>query len=97
MGSVEAGKDADVVVWSGNPLSNMSRVERTFVEGRQMFSLEADAELRARDQELRAFLEQEAMKALAGGASADRSGSGGTRHYHCDDIEDEVAGFSTRE
>ena len=27
----------------------------------------------------------------------DRSGSGGTRHYHCDDIEDEVAGFSTRE
>ena len=97
MGSLESGKDADVVVWSGNPLSNMSRVERTFVEGRQMFSLELDAKLRKRDAELRAFLEQEAMKALSGGASADRSGSNGSRLYHCDDNEDEMAGFTTRD
>lgn len=48
VGSIEAGKDADVVVWSGSPLSSMSRCERTFVDGVERFSLERDAELRAR-------------------------------------------------
>lgn len=92
MGSIEVGKDADVVVWSGNPLSNMSRVERTFLEGRMYFSRDADAQLRLRDAELRRFLEQEAIKAADSGASV-RSGSPEPRReYHCDTDEDEMAG-----
>lgn len=46
-GSLEAGKDADLVVWSGDPLSTFSRCERTFVDGRELFSLERDRTLRA--------------------------------------------------
>ncbi|QQS08362.1 MAG: amidohydrolase [Phycisphaerales bacterium] len=46
VGSLEVGKDADVVVWSGPPLSTMSRVERTFVDGRLLFSLEQDTAAR---------------------------------------------------
>lgn len=46
-GSLEVGKDADVAVWSADPLSSMARCERTFVDGRELFSLERDRELRA--------------------------------------------------
>lgn len=95
MGSVEVGKDADIVVWSGNPLSNLSRPERTYVEGRELFSLETDAKLRKRDAELRAFLEQEALKAIAGGQSTSASSSASPREYHCDTIEDEMSGQHT--
>jgi imidazolonepropionase-like amidohydrolase len=49
VGSLEAGKDADLVVWSGHPLSSLSRVEATYVDGRRYFSLADDAALRARD------------------------------------------------
>jgi imidazolonepropionase-like amidohydrolase len=33
IGSLEAGKDADLVVWSGFPLDIMSVVERTYIDG----------------------------------------------------------------
>lgn len=32
-GSIEVGKDADLVIWSENPLSVYSKVEKTFIEG----------------------------------------------------------------
>lgn len=42
VGSIEVGKDADLAVWSGDPLSSMTRCERTFVDGRQLFSPEQE-------------------------------------------------------
>lgn len=89
MGSIEAGKDADLVVWSGNPLSNMSRVERTFVDGRAYFSRVADVRLRTRDRALRTFLEQEAMKTIGKGAPAAKGGAAPRRERHCEDIDEE--------
>ncbi|WP_143543776.1 amidohydrolase family protein [Rhodopirellula sp. MGV] len=50
VGSIETGKDADLVVWSGPPLSTLSRCEQTWVDGREMFSLQKDQQLRERDQ-----------------------------------------------
>ena len=47
VGSLEPGKDADFVIWSGNPLSQFTRAEQTWVDGRRYFSLEEDAALRA--------------------------------------------------
>lgn len=46
-GSLEVGKDADVVIWSGDPLTASARAEATYVDGRLLFSLERDAEMRA--------------------------------------------------
>ena len=39
MGSLEVGKDADIVVLSGEPLSVYTRVLETWVEGNKVFDL----------------------------------------------------------
>ena len=49
MGSLKVGKDADVVIWSENPLSVYSKVESTYVDGRLLFSLEENKSLMERD------------------------------------------------
>ena len=49
VGSLEKGMDADIVVWTGNPLSSLSRPEMTFVDGRLLFSRDLDAQMRERN------------------------------------------------
>ena len=36
-GSIEVGKDADLVLWSGDPLSPLSLCEQTWIEGTKRF------------------------------------------------------------
>src|SRR5262252_1110420 len=38
IGSIEPGKDADLVIWSGDPLDVLSRAERVFVDGAEIYS-----------------------------------------------------------
>lgn len=38
VGSIEKGKDADLVVWSGDPLDVFSRAERVWIEGRSVYA-----------------------------------------------------------
>lgn len=61
VGSLEAGKDADVVVWSGPPLAITSRVEQTWIDGRCFFDLEEDRQMRKRDAEIRTALVQKIL------------------------------------
>jgi imidazolonepropionase-like amidohydrolase len=37
IGSLSVGKDADLVIWSGDPLDVMSRAERAFLDGREIY------------------------------------------------------------
>ncbi|WP_158265593.1 amidohydrolase family protein [Blastopirellula marina] len=37
VGSIEPGKDADLAVWSGPPLSNLSVCQQTWIDGRKYF------------------------------------------------------------
>ncbi len=46
-GSIEVGKDADLVVWSGDPLSPLSLCEQTWVEGTKRFDRSEDLAARA--------------------------------------------------
>jgi len=46
VGSIKAGKDADLVVWSDNPLSIYAKPEKTIVDGTVYFDLEHDLQLR---------------------------------------------------
>lgn len=80
IGSLEPGKDADFVVWSGSPLSTLSRVEQTWIDGRRYYSLEDDAAMRAADAAERVALIQRAVarrqKALGGGGADSGEGAG---------------------
>jgi imidazolonepropionase-like amidohydrolase len=58
VGSLTNGKDADFVIWNGDPLSTFSKPEQTWVDGRKYFDLEEDAEMRVRLKEERAALIQ---------------------------------------
>ena len=60
VGSIEKGKDADLVLYQGHPLSAYSRVEKTFVDGKVYFDVEGDRARRARIDELEAVLTDEA-------------------------------------
>jgi adenine deaminase len=88
VGSLKAGKDADFVIWNGNPLSIYTRAEQTWVDGVPMFTLERDAELRKADAaERQALIE----KVLASGEDQGRSEWSARRNekqWHCDDVED---------
>jgi imidazolonepropionase-like amidohydrolase len=37
IGSIEAGKNADVVLWSGNPFSIYTKAEKVWIDGAMMF------------------------------------------------------------
>ncbi|MFM8839921.1 MAG: amidohydrolase family protein [bacterium] len=93
IGSIEVGKDADIVLWTGNPLSNFSKVEQTYVDGRKYFDRKTDEQLRKRDASIRTTLEQKALQSNEKGDGGKGRFSGNKHLYDCEDIADEVAGF----
>jgi imidazolonepropionase-like amidohydrolase len=79
VGSIEKGKDADLALWDGPPLSIYSKVLTTFVDGEIYFDREKDFGLRKEiTQETNALVEKEKAAAKTSGAGAGR-GSRGTR------------------
>ena len=46
VGSLEEGKDADFVIWSGNPLSTYAVCEQTWIDGINYFNLIRDRKMR---------------------------------------------------
>jgi imidazolonepropionase-like amidohydrolase len=46
VGSIKKGKDADLVLWSDNPLSIYAKAEKTIVDGAVYFDREKDLEMR---------------------------------------------------
>jgi imidazolonepropionase-like amidohydrolase len=38
VGSIEVGKDADLVLWSGDPLEITSKVERVYIDGKLVYT-----------------------------------------------------------
>jgi imidazolonepropionase-like amidohydrolase len=57
VGSIEVGKDADVVIWNGDPLSVYSEAETTFIDGEIFFDVKRDLAMRDQMARERAALE----------------------------------------
>ncbi|HBU57668.1 MAG TPA: amidohydrolase, partial [Gemmatimonadetes bacterium] len=66
VGSLEPGKDGDFVVWNGNPLSQFTRPEQTWLDGRRYFSIDEDMELRERIKDERSRLIQAVLSSQTG-------------------------------
>ncbi|MEQ8790229.1 MAG: amidohydrolase family protein [Pirellulaceae bacterium] len=73
VGSIEVGKDADLVLWSSSPLSTLSRCEQTWIDGRKYFDREEDQKLRDDVGRMRAALVQ---KILGSGQAMQKAGQG---------------------
>ncbi len=89
-GSLKAGKDADVVVWSDHPLSVYAKAEMTFVDGIKFFDRKEDERLQDEVETERNRLVQKLLAVKKDGGNTQRpSGRGRGHHYHCDSEEDE--------
>ncbi|MBM3428166.1 MAG: amidohydrolase family protein, partial [Bacteroidetes bacterium] len=67
MGSLKAGKDADIVIWNNNPLSIYAMAEKTFVDGRCYFDREEDGFLFQQQWNDRKLLMDQMQKSIANG------------------------------
>ena len=56
VGSIKVGKDADVVLWSDNPLSVYAKAEKTMIEGATYFDIEKDKQMRLKIKQERSDL-----------------------------------------
>lgn len=73
MGSIEPGKDADLVLWSDHPLSVYARAKMTLVDGIVYFDEAQDAVMKVSIDEERNRIIQKILK--EGGSSARSAGS----------------------
>ena len=87
MGSLEAGKDADMVMWSDHPLSVYAQCEQTYVDGRLLFDLDEDQAMRDAMRSERARLIQ--LMLDAPGADKRKPMERIPPHYHCDTMTEE--------
>lgn len=88
IGSIEPGKDADLVFWNGNPLSVYASVEKTMIEGRVYFDAgkgksqqEEIAAERARIINL--MLQEKQMDKTPPRPEEEK-------HYHCDTVTETI-------
>ena len=75
VGSLEPGKHADFVVWNGDPLSNFTRCEQTWIDGRRYFSRDDDAQMQEMALKKRNTLIQKILTSGEGQAKPDENDS----------------------
>jgi len=84
-GSLKKGKDADLVLWSGHPMSVYSLAEQTYVDGRLYYSLSLDRENRLRNAKERNRLMQKMLSEKKKGKNTQKIKKERSYLFHCDD------------
>jgi imidazolonepropionase-like amidohydrolase len=87
MGSIAEGKDADLVIWSDNPLSVYASVEKTYVDGILYYDVENDKQKRTEIASERNRLIQKMIASKKEGAPTQKPALKKPKLYHCDDLE----------
>ncbi|WP_134087688.1 amidohydrolase family protein [Olivibacter sp. XZL3] len=86
VGSLKVGKDADVVVWSDNPLTIYARAEKTFVDGVKYWDVEEDQKLRDLQQKEKARLIAKSLEEKGKGNATQKATEKTTMVYHCETL-----------
>jgi len=68
VGSIKVGKDADLVIWTDNPLSIYAKAEKTIVDGIVYFDREKDSVMRKKIAEEKSRIAQKMLGEKKGGA-----------------------------
>ena len=87
MGSIKTGKDADLVLWSDNPLSIYAKADITIVDGIVEFDRDNDLQLRKRIAEERTRLIRKLLAAKKKGAPTEKAALKPDEMYHCEDLQ----------
>jgi imidazolonepropionase-like amidohydrolase len=87
VGSIAIGKDADLVIWDGPPLSSYSKVVTTFIEGKIYFDRTEDLITREQIAKERQRLIDMMIKAKKTGQSTQKAAKTFEEEYHCEDDE----------
>jgi hypothetical protein len=86
MGSIKAGKDADVVLWTDHPLSVYAKAEKTIVDGKIYFDLEEDRQRRIYLQKDRSRLVHKMTGEKKAGRPTQQAASRQDMLIHCESI-----------
>jgi imidazolonepropionase-like amidohydrolase len=89
IGSLKDGKDADIVIWTDNPLSIYARAEKTFIEGVKYFDLDESRLLEKEIESDRQRIIQKMILAKQAGAPAMPPSPKVQHLWHCDDLGEE--------
>jgi imidazolonepropionase-like amidohydrolase len=87
VGSIKAGKDADLVLWSDNPLSIYAKADKTLVDGIVYFDREKDLELRQRINTERNRLVLKMLGEKKKGTPTQKATTTLEEMYHCEDLQ----------
>lgn len=86
VGSIAEGKQADVVIWSANPLSVYAKAEQTFVDGMLLFDIKQDEEMRKTILKERSRLIEAMLVEKKGGKATQKPVKKEQKLWHCDDL-----------
>jgi len=89
MGSIRVGKDADLVLWSDNPLSINAIVQMTVIDGKILFSLEEDKLSQSRNKVERARLTSLMLSQNKSNGETQKFKPKRNKHFHCNTIGEE--------
>lgn len=84
LGSIKVGKDADVVLWTDNPLSIYAKAEKTIIEGTIFYDLQQQEKLQEDIKQERANLINLMLDAKNKGMKTQAPKKKAVGHYHCD-------------
>ncbi|HSM64459.1 MAG TPA: amidohydrolase, partial [Gillisia sp.] len=87
VGSIQTGRDADVVLWSGHPLSIYTKAEKTLIEGVVYFDLEKDKAMRGEIEAQKNLLTGQMLNAKNGGENTRPVSPKEDQHIHCNTLE----------
>jgi imidazolonepropionase-like amidohydrolase len=89
MGSIKPGKDADLVLWSDNPLSIYAKALQTYLDGRCYFDRDTDEQQRTNTAGIRQRIITNMTEAIKNGESPVSFTSKKQIVYHCDTEHEE--------
>lgn len=83
VGSIKAGKDADLVLWNENPLSIYAKPLQTYVDGILYFDIDRDLKMRDEMRAEKARISQKMNDAKGRGETVQKPGMKATVIKHC--------------
>lgn len=86
MGSLKVGKDADIVIWTDNPLSINAIVEYTIIDGTVLYDHNRDTRMRVQNQVEKARIISKMLQDNEGGGEKKAFFKNEQGHFHCNTI-----------